>query len=153
MTSFQSASESADVINVNYYQKSLVRLFKFPIPKPHSKKLPPVPNDMYSRSLTSSVGVDPKALELINALDEKRSAMMISLYSTSSNDEMLLTINNYLPTLYHFIYAIEFNCTILKYDKPLIFEWHGYFSTTYNDILISSNPTFELIMVLHTKVT
>jgi hypothetical protein len=157
MASFQTESESADVINANYYQKALVCLFKFPIPKPYSKKLPlpsstTVPYDLYTRSLTSSLETDPKAMELINALDEKRAAMLISLYSSGSNDEMLLHVNNYLPTLYHFIYAIEFNSTILKYDRPLQFEWRGYFSTTYNDILTSSNPTFELMMVLHTKV-
>ena len=157
MASFQSAviSDSADVINANYYQKALVRLFNFPIPKPFCKKLPPttVAYEMYHRSLVSSLGTDPKALELISALDEKRAAMIISLNSTSSsNDEMLLSVNNYLPYLYQFIHAVEFNNTILKYDRPLLFEWRGYFSATFNDVLSSSNPSFELIMVLHAKV-
>lgn len=156
MTSFTN-SICIDAIKTDNFNKLLVRLYNFAVPYPlkqNNIKSTTSANvyEMFKLSYKSYLGTN-EFLELITQLDYKRSSMINYLNETNcSFDTKLVSIDQYLTSLYQFMDVLNNQSEIIKCDRPMSFEWRGGIDRKSNDIFKSSEILFELLMTLHTKV-
>jgi hypothetical protein len=91
-----------------------------------------------------------ESINLIEKLTLTRHDLHVSLISDSTPESKLAAVDNYLPNILLLMNTLHSQDKI-TFDRTLTFEWKG---TLHTDELYykSAYITYEVLMVLHTKV-
>lgn len=104
----------------------------------------------YQAALKSSIGA-PETASFVTSLAQARLDMINTLYSTAgAYEQKIKAIEAYMLLVFKLHDA--FGAQKIQLDKELSFEWRGSV-TDKPDFFRSSDVLFELLLVLHSKVT
>jgi hypothetical protein len=136
-------SNPADVAKASGFLKFATRIYSFRIPICR-------PTIDYQASFKSSVG-NPEAASFVAILAQTRADMINTLYTVpNAFDLKLKAVDAYLLQVYRLA-----DCMLtqtVQFDRDLAFEWKGAV-TDQVDFSKSSDIIFEIMFVLHTKVS
>ena len=95
----------------------------------------------------------PESCELVQNLHKARVDMEKCLNSkTPIWDEIIASVNEYLPLLFTMTWSLTQHQPPLKISKATHFEWRGSFATL-DGLVNFVEFAFEIIMTLHTLVS
>jgi hypothetical protein len=133
---------SNDAIQVDKFHRACTEMYNFRVP---TMKLTTDFKAAFKNSTNSE-----ESANLIEKLTLTRHDLHVSLISDSTPESKLAAVDNYLPNILLLMNTLHGQEKI-TFDRALTFEWKG---TLHTDELYykSTYITYEVLMVLHTKV-
>lgn len=136
-------AHSEDVSKADGFTKACARITAFRVPLCK-------PNVDFNVVFKSSVG-NPDAAKFVQTLTQLRNEMANLLMVSAPNENKIKSVDTYLFNLLRLWDTVTSDPKI-KTDRELVFEWRGSV-TEKAEFSKSSDLLFEIIMVLHTKVS
>jgi hypothetical protein len=126
---------------------SLSHFFTFPLPLPRG-------NPDFHGAFKSYLGQSETTANLVASLSKARIDLgnILQNYNISFENKILF-VDAYLPLVYQLYESLLANGQPVKSDKELVFEWKLYLSPGNQPNFRSADLQFEMMMLLHLKVS